>query len=262
MTQKQRNGHSTHVPGWDTPENPSEARDDHLEQDDRDPIFDPTDVRPQVRKQPREVASSQPTTVKEQIFGMEGELGIQAGKQRDRVFLLSNPGGVREDDKNQTVMDIVASACLCDFTPMGDGRQHDGPMYSDLAHFPPAVWAPSAPYHFGDTQSALLAAREVASGQFTSMFAGFEPDEVPLSRRRIAATFITGNPRPGQAFLQALERSLEIPNIVIAHWLATCTESWMIFAVPVTPWEVRSAGLHFDLRAFAPKSGKNRRKES
>ena len=175
-----------------------------------------------------------------------------AGKQRDRVFLLANPGGVREDDKNQTVMDIVASACLCDFTPMGDGRQHDGPMYSDLAHFPPAVWAPSAPYHFGDTQSALLAAREVASGQFASMFAGFEPDEVPLSRRRIAATFITGNPRPGQAFLQALERSLEIPNIVIAHWLATCKESWMIFAVPVTPWEVRSAGLHFDLRAFAP----------
>ena len=261
INNKHRNGRSDpgQVPGLTIPEaGPMEADDSSPDHDDLVPYIDNIYLRPQ--PQPRrtpEVASDRPT-IEEQISSMEAEFGRLAGWQHDRVFLLSNTNGIRQDAQKRLVMEIIASACLVEFNPGEDDIEYAGPRREDFSHFPPAVWAPSEPFRFSDTHEALNSARQVADGDYESMFSGFDPDKIPLSSRRVAATFITGNPRPGQAFLSDLERSLPIQSIVIAHWLPTCQHAWAVFCLPTTQFEIQSAGLKFDTKAFSasPKRGR------
>lgn len=261
INNKHRNGHSDpgQVPGLTIPEaGPMEADDSGPDHDDLVPDIDNIYLRPQrqTRRTP-EVASDRPT-IEEQISSMEAEFGRLAGWQHDRVFLLSNTNGIRQDAQKRLVMEIIASACLVEFNPGEDDIQYAGPRREDFSHFPPAVWAPSEPFRFSDTHEALNSARQVADGDYESMFSGFDPDQIPLSSRRVAATFITGNPRPGQAFLSDLERSLPIQSIVIAHWLPTCQHAWAVFCLPTTQFEIQSAGLKFDTKPFSasPKRGR------
>ena len=223
---------------------------------DKVPIFDNSVTRiPWPVPKPTPTPESRPT-IKEQINLMEEQFGKLAGHQRDHVFLMSNRDGVREDIVNRTVMDIIVSASLGDFSPYGDNNRHDGRMHADLPHVPATFWLAGRPRRFGDTHDALMAAREVANEETESMFAGYDPEEVPLANRRLAATFITGNPRPGQVFIADLERSLPIRNIVVAHWLPSCSDTWVVFCVPATQWEIEAVGLKFDQRVYSHRRAK------
>ena len=225
------------------------------------PIYNDSDIRiarpnPTVLRK-RTQLEARPT-IKEQISSMEEELGKLAAKGPDHVYLMSNKGGAREDIMHRTVMDIIASASLGDFSPDGVKYRGEGKTYADLSHIPATFWLPSLPIRFSDTHGALMAAREVANEEFETMFDGFSPDEIPLANRRVAATFITGNPRSGQVFISDLEKSIPISNIVVAHWLppAACSETWTVFCIPATQHEIEVVGLKLDQRVYSTKRTK------
>jgi hypothetical protein len=104
---------------------------------------------------------------------------------------------------------------------------------------------------FSDTHAAFGAAREIAKGHWDTPFYGFSPDRTSLSQRGISATFVTGNPRVGQSFIETLDRSLPVHNVVIAHWNETAHSAWALYCVPATPFEIKTAGLRLDPEAFA-----------
>lgn len=124
-------------------------------------------------------------------------------------------------------------------------------QYADLSHVPPGAWIPSVAMSFSDTHAAFGSARDIAKGHWDTPFHGFSPDRTALSERGIAVTYITGNPRVGQSFLETMDRSLPVHNVVIAHWNQAAHLAWALFSVPATPSEIKSAGLRLEPEAFA-----------
>ena len=70
----------------------------------------------------------------EQMLDMEGEFGDLAGLHGDLVFLVSNVEGVKEDRMTRTDLDIMASASLRNYQPLGDVAGVTGPAYADVTH--------------------------------------------------------------------------------------------------------------------------------
>ena len=189
--------------------------------------------------------------LREHLMDLETEFTDMAAVQRDLVFLISNKDGVKENRKIRDIVDVFCSACLRNFSPLGAPAKPVGMDFADISHVPPAAWIPSEALSFSDPHAAFGAAREISKGQWNTPFFWFAPDKTPLAHRDMAATFVTGNPRIGQEFINHLDRALPIDNVVIAHWNQEASTAWALFCVPATPFEVKSAGLRLDLDTFA-----------
>ena len=221
----------------------------------RTPIIDTSTLRPEAQRQRSAKplgAGPGPKSIAEQIADLEERYSSLTGRQKDHVFLISNLEGVRDDATTKTIIDAVASAILADYSPVGANNREAGRTYADWSHIPPALWIPCKPLRFMDTHEAIAAARTIELEEFEPMFCGFEP-EIPLASRGIAATFVTGNARPGQAFIESLERSLPLRNITIAHWNGNCSEAWAVFCIPATPFEIHISGLGLDASVYSRK---------
>ena len=193
--------------------------------------------------------------VQQQILDLEAEFYDQAGRHGDIVIPISNFNGVKQNRMIRSTIDIIESACLRSFHPLGDPAQPNGPDYADVSHIPSGAWVPSTPFSFGDSNAALVAAKEIATGRWQSQFYGFAPDQVSLEQRQLAVAFVTGNPRAGNTFIESLERSLPVPTVVIAHWTTDAPAAYAVLLVPATPIELRFAGLKFDSQAFSNRTG-------
>ena len=189
--------------------------------------------------------------LREHLLDLEAEFTDMAAVQRDLIFLISNKEDVKENRQIRDIVDIFSSACLRNFSPLGAPSKPVSMDYADISHVPAGPWIPSVPLSFSDTHAAFGTAREIGKGQWSTPFYGFAPDRIPLSRRGMAATFVTGNPRVGQEFINSLERALPIHNVVIAHWNQSASTAWALFCVPATPFEIKAGGLKLDAEAFA-----------
>ena len=193
--------------------------------------------------------------VRERLLGLEEEYYDQAARDGDRVFLVSNFNGVKSNWEIRSLVDVIESASLRNYHPLGESAKFAGLDYGDVSHVAKGAWIPSVPFAFGDSHAAQGAAKEITTGQWQSLFYGFAPDQLPLQYRLGAATFVTGHPRAGEAFIEALERALPIQNTVIAHWNTAVSGAHAVFCVPAAPREIRAAGLRFDPQAFAKQAG-------
>ena len=192
----------------------------------------------------------------EQLLGLETELYKQAGQDGDRVFLISNFNGVKQNSAIRRTIDIMESACLRNYHPLDSGSTRaTWPDHADVSHILAGPWQPSVPLSFGDSHAALVTAKEITSGLWESQFYGFAPDQVPLELRKVATTFVTGNPRAGQAFIEALDGALPIPNTVVAHWNERSPAVYAVFCVPAFPAEIESTGLRFPPKVFGSRTG-------
>ena len=221
----------------------------------RTPIIDTSTLRPEAQRRRSgkpHGAGPGPKSIAEQISDLEERYSALSGRQKDHVFLISNLEGVRDDTTTKTIIDVIASAILADYSPLGVDKREAGRTYADFSHVPPALWIPCKPLRFMDTHEAIAMARTIELEEFEPMFCGFEPD-IPLASRGIAATFVTGNARPGQAFIEALERSLPLRNITVAHWNSDCSDSWAVFCMPATPFEINISGLGLDPTVYSPR---------
>ena len=220
----------------------------------RTPIIDTSAVRPRARGQRNDKppgAGAGPESIAEQIAEFEDRFASLARRQKNHLFLISNLGGVRDDATNRDIIDTISSAVLVDYHPLGADNRDFGRSYADLAQVPPGMWIPCRPLRFTDTHEALVAARTIEIGDFEPMFCGFAPD-IPLESRTLVATFITGKPRPGQAFIDALDRSLPVDNISVAHW-SDAPDTWAVFCIPAVAVEIHNSGLGLDPSVYYPK---------
>ena len=107
------------------------------------------------------------------------------------------------------------------------------------------------PIAITDTHAAMVTSKEIAKGQWQTLFAAYDPERTPLASRRVTTTFVTGNPRVARTFIDALDRALPVHNFTIAHFNPAVTGAWAVFCVPAMPSELRSAGLRINPEAFA-----------
>ena len=216
------------------------------EPDDR-PILNYGAARAVGRREPQDDRRE----LRDHLLELEAEFTDMAAMQGNVIFLISNKEGVKENRQIRDIIDVFSSATLRNYHPLGAPSKPLGLDYADLSHVPPGPWIPSVPMSFSDTHAAFGAAREIAKGHWDTPFYGFSPDRTSLSQRGISATFVTGNPRVGQSFIETLDRSLPVHNVVIAHWNQAAHSAWALFCVPATPFEIKSAGLRLDPEAFA-----------
>ena len=193
----------------------------------------------------------------EQLLTLETEFYEQAGLEGDRVLLISNFNGMKKNSVIRRTIDIIESASLRNYYPLGSGPSRSSrstwPDYADVSHIVAGPWQPSTPMSFGDSHAAVVTAKEIAAGHWESQFYGYAP-EAPLELRKGATTFITGNPRSGIAFLEALEGALNLNNTFITHWNERSPAAYAIFCVPAFHEEIKAAGLRFS-QAFTKQAG-------
>ena len=193
----------------------------------------------------------------EQLLTLETEFYKQAGLEGDRVLLISNFNGMKKNSVIRRTIDIIESASLRNYYPLGSGPSRSSrstwPDYADVSHIVAGPWQPCTPMSFGDSHAAVVTAKEIAAGHWESQFYGYAP-EAPLELRKGATTFITGNPRSGIAFLEALEGALNLNNTFITHWNDRSPAAYAIFCVPVFHEEIKAAGLRFS-QAFTKQAG-------
>ena len=189
--------------------------------------------------------------VQEYLLDLEGELLRKGAVNREVVFLVENIDGRRDNRTIRGFVDVMKSASLRNYHPLGGPATTTiGRDYADLSHIAAGIWVPSEAMSFGDSHEARVVAREVIEGRWKSMFSSYSPDKRPQQRREMATTFITGNPRVGQAFLDSLELALGMSNTVIAHWNEAATRTYVVFAVPAAPPELEAASLRFNPASF------------
>ena len=203
--------------------------------------------------------SQRPKTVdnrsfEDQLLGLETEWYTQAGRSGDRVFLISNFNGMKQNSVIRRTVDIVESASLRNYFPTGSGPSRSTwPDHADVSHIVAGPWQPATPMSFGDSHSAVVTAKEIASGHWESQFSGYAP-ELPLELRPAATTFITGNPRAGMAFIEALEGALPIKHTFITHWNERSPAAYIVFCIPAFHEEIKAAGLRFPDQVFTKRN--------
>ena len=203
----------------------------------------------------RRVKVADHRSFEDQLLGLETEFYEQAGRSGDRVFLISNFNGVKQNSVIRQTIDIMEAASLRNYYPLGSGSTRSTwPDYADVSHIVAGPWQPSIPISFGDTHSAVVAANEIAAGKWESQFFGFDPD-LPYELRKGTATFVAGNPRAGVAFIDALEGALELNHTFITHWNERSPAAYAVFCVPVYQHEIQAAGLRFPSQAFTKQRG-------
>lgn len=215
-------------------------------------VIDPTSTS---RPGPLQERSVDHRSFEEQLLTLETEFFKQAGYSGDRVLLISNFNGMKQNSVIRRTIDILESASLRNYYPLGSGPSRSiWPDYADVSHVVAGSWQPSVPMTFGDSHAALVTAKEIASGQWESQYYGYTP-EVPLELRKRATTFVTGNPRAGLAFIEALEGALQLNHTFITHWNERSPAAYSVFCVPVYEHEIKSAGLRCPSQVFTKQVG-------
>ncbi len=191
----------------------------------------------------------------DQLLALETELYERAASNGDRVILISNRNGQKQNSVIRRTIDTIESASLRNYYPLGSGPSRSTyPDHADVSHMVAGPWQPSTPMSFGDSHAAVVAAKEIASGQWDSQFYGYIP-EVPLELRQTATIFVTGNPRAGLAFTHYLEGALPMNHTFITHWNERSPAAYVVFCVPVFHEEIKAAGLRFPSQVFTKQAG-------